>query len=731
MAAAQPRIKLQFEGILGEHLMEHDLQKCWYQLPAVSKKGSAMQSVSDLITKLCEAFDLLGAGSDLLLELDGFTVISNSPLSLFRDGDTVIIRSKGQKATVPVTNGARAEGGKRKRSEAALALQAAEDQQIEVSRPKKRKKAYVSATGAAEAAPAVAATSDASSEQEAVPVITHGEAGESAEAPATASQKKRKKRRQKNQTQIPETGEAAELSQPAGGDASLADGDALGTTEDAPGTTGEALGTTQDALGTSGDASQGAGDAPTEDKRQSRSARRKQLKRRYRRLGVAPPQAPISPHPTASVTPALAAAAEASPFDPNGAQPHQGTLAPHVTQDSTPAKRLKTQSTDAAQPAKTQLRARPASDAPGHVHFADSDSESASESDDDNGNEILPPAPTHANGKPATAQKQPADPQSSSQGQDSPKGKADPGSGSGAVPDGPPAKPGPASDVDRAGPSVALPESDAECAALPAVQGYPRPGDIVAYKLLEIGADWAPEVSEWRHGEVGEADLAGAVVIKPLAGQGSQTLPSAEANGHAEEEEEEEEGPPSNYDEHGILTTELPAFSELRLIKASPIPANPPAAPPAAPTAPLAGTAAQLPDFQDGILLDTGKAASAVIAASSQSGITAVAAVSGSIVPKVGFWADLSDQIARRKAELASGSDRADSDKKGTDSMDSSKQQQEQRQQQEQMLEVKSVNIVPGINTPGAVRPRGGVRASAMGPMLAHLRSSGAFETNL
>ena len=77
--------------------------------------------------QLCEAFDLLGAQSDLMLELDGFTVISNSPLSLFRDGDTVTIRSKGQgqKATVPITNGIQAEGGKRKRSEVALALTAA------------------------------------------------------------------------------------------------------------------------------------------------------------------------------------------------------------------------------------------------------------------------------------------------------------------------------------------------------------------------------------------------------------------------------------------------------------------------------------------------------------------------------------------------------------------------------------------------------------------------------
>ena len=82
------------------------------------------------------------------------------------------------------------------------------------------------------------------------------------------------------------------------------------------------------------------------------------------------------------------------------------------------------------------------------------------------------------------------------QGQDSQKGNPYPvnGSDSGAVPSGPPAKPSPVSDIDRAGPSLALPESDAECAALPAVQGHPRPGDVVAYKLLEIGANWAPEV---------------------------------------------------------------------------------------------------------------------------------------------------------------------------------------------------------------------------------------------
>lgn len=98
-------------------------------IPCAKQHCTAYADTLLLSFQLCEAFDLLGAAanSDLVLELDGFTVISNSPLSLFRDGDTVIIRSKQkwQTATVPVTNGRQVEGGKRKRSEVALALTAA------------------------------------------------------------------------------------------------------------------------------------------------------------------------------------------------------------------------------------------------------------------------------------------------------------------------------------------------------------------------------------------------------------------------------------------------------------------------------------------------------------------------------------------------------------------------------------------------------------------------------
>jgi hypothetical protein len=74
---------------------------------------------------------------------------------------------------------------------------------------------------------------------------------------------------------------------------------------------------------------------------------------------------------------------------------------------------------------------------------------------------------------------------------------------------------------------------DQKCILRFLVKAHESSGNVVMFALMQV--------SEWRHGEVGEADLAGTVVIKPLAGQGSQTVPSAEAHGHAEEEEEEEQ----------------------------------------------------------------------------------------------------------------------------------------------------------------------------------------------
>ena len=49
---------------------------------------------------------------------------------------------------------------------------------------------------------------------------------------------------------------------------------------------------------------------------------------------------------------------------------------------------------------------------------------------------------------------------------------------------------------------VRVPATAAECEALPAVARAPQPGDLVAYRLLHVGADWAPAVSVWRLGRL-------------------------------------------------------------------------------------------------------------------------------------------------------------------------------------------------------------------------------------
>ena len=103
-----------------------------------------------------------------------------------------------------------------------------------------------------------------------------------------------------------------------------------------------------------------------------------------------------------------------------------------------------------------------------------------------------------------------------------------------------------------------------------------------------------------------------------------------------------------------------------------------------------------------------------------------------STVPKIGTWAELSDQLERRKAELACGGNataatHTGSQKANSDAVNGIAQQQQVSQAAQGSGGVK---VVPGINMPGAVKPRGGVRASAMGPMLAFLRSSGGLQDN-
>lgn len=128
-----------------------------------------------------------------------------------------------------------------------------------------------------------------------------------------------------------------------------------------------------------GNSTEAAADAPeadanspasTEQKKQSRSARRKQLKRRFRRLGVAPPpqdppSSSLHQSEPANPSPAPAAAATVpSSSNPCAAQIDPEVLPPGTSAFPPPPKRLKTQ------PGKLKAQAD------GHVYFAESGSES-------------------------------------------------------------------------------------------------------------------------------------------------------------------------------------------------------------------------------------------------------------------------------------------------------------------------------------------------------------------
>lgn len=71
--------------------------------------------------QLCSAFDL-GAETTLHLQLDGYAVLANSPLTLFRDGDTILISAEPQTATLPQSTADLSLSSKRKRSNQPLAL---------------------------------------------------------------------------------------------------------------------------------------------------------------------------------------------------------------------------------------------------------------------------------------------------------------------------------------------------------------------------------------------------------------------------------------------------------------------------------------------------------------------------------------------------------------------------------------------------------------------------------
>lgn len=266
-------------------------------------------------------------------------------------------------------------------------------------------------------------------------------------------------------------------------------------------------------------------------------------------------------------------------------------------------------------------------------------------------------------------------------------------------------------------------------------------GDVVAYKLLEVGSDWTPKVSSPRQGRVTEVDAATTLMtLEPYPDRNLHPLlgPHVVKERANVEGEDEDEGPrllppDTPYQEDGVLTTEAGAFVEMRLVQAA---KTPPAAPP----------------LQDpGMLRGSGSTDTTPVApmrggetAAAPEGIQAGgASTGGSVIPAVGVWKEIAEQLRRRREELQAQEDRVrlipwlpppPSNKRQTEKGGSrctptnsdSTAQVDERVRGHDASEAQPEGLgrgrVAGVEAPGPVKPRGGVRRTAVGPLLQYLR---------
>ncbi|CAK0787640.1 hypothetical protein CVIRNUC_010862 [Coccomyxa viridis] len=184
----------------------------------------------------------------------------------------------------------------------------------------------------------------------------------------------------------------------------------------------------------------------------------------------------------------------------------------------------------------------------GHVHFADSDEEAD----------------------------MPEVPESSGQHSREQEGQAANGGYAAYVPEQAPGQAHSAAQAQhRQTAQPAQQKSRVDYELLPRVAPYPLEGDIIAYRLLHIGADWSPQVSEWREGRVVSLDTAEqSITVEPWGADAKSRHQNGQAgyeDGNMQhEDEEEEEEPPTEYDEDGVLRTSLHSFSDVRIIKFMP-----------------------------------------------------------------------------------------------------------------------------------------------------------------
>ncbi|KAI3423798.1 hypothetical protein D9Q98_009635 [Chlorella vulgaris] len=318
-------------------------------------------------------------------------------------------------------------------------------------------------------------------------------------------------------------------------------------------------------------------------------------------------------------------------------------------------------------------------------------------------------------------------------------------------------------------PAVGEPMTEAAFGRLQPLPGMPCLGDVLAYKLLEIGADFQPAVSEVRCGRVAGLDAAAQVVTlephpdpqaHPLSFRRAQALAwrREEAGwGEAEVEEEDEDldGPGNQYDEAGMLTAELSSFVELRMLRQA---------------APLGGSGrsraikatatAGLPAAAQAQGADSSAAAEAMPAGGSNNGAVGggpgvqaqaqaasvdledlgpssysqlgpprAAATRGDVIEPEGGWAALYAQLRERRTQLAYGGaaptpPAATRKQAAAASAAAGTQSAPPAARSREGGSAGTGVAGRGSLTPGATRPRAGVRSTALGPMLRMLRDN-------
>ncbi|KAL4443941.1 hypothetical protein ABPG75_011678 [Micractinium tetrahymenae] len=660
---AAPRLRIQ----LG---LAHDgPPKFWWQ------PSPAAQTVADVLEELAAHLGLApGSAARLAASMDGFAVLPGSRTELLQDGDLLL---------VSLTLG-------RKRRPAEVAADGQAGQQVKrVKAP-----AAVQPPPAHVALPAPAAVPAGGSGR--------GSSSSSSSEEESSSSEEESSSSSSEEESSSSSSEEAESSSSEEESSSSSESSSSGEEEESSGEGHEAGGRDAGRLMTPAAAAQAQDGSAA--KQPSRSARRKAAKRRLRRMGVLPPKAAAQ-----AGRGTAAPAAHAGAADKHANKQASGAAAAPLPGQTAAAQRQ--QAGKQQQREQQTVAGVPEVAVPvdWQQHWEEPEAHQR-------------PQPKRARqGKERQPQQQQ---QQQQQAQQQP--------------------------MQAAGPAAQVPMAETAFVQLPPLAGLPGVGDVLAYRLLEVGPTLQPGVSEVRCGRVSAVDAARQEVtlapqpdpaVHPLAYQRSlraaqRKAAAAAAGGEAEEEvEEDEEELGSLYDEDGSLVAQLSAFVEVRLLERGPGAAAaadtwqaPAAGAEVEPTRPSgeqpAAAAAQQPD-------DLGPSSY------SQLGPPRPAAARGDVIAPEGGWASLYQQLQQRRSQLAAHQARggAGAGEAGGTPRGSAPPQPDGAGSAQQVRSAPpaagaSRNGGGGSNgrasslTPGATRPRAGVRRTALGPMLRMLREA-------